>query len=57
MKPDATVMKNLLRKRKVELQKIINQMKQDELHSSTVFKNLSHELESVKTKITSSTKD
>jgi hypothetical protein len=54
MKPDPMAMKNALRKREVELQKIIKQMKQDNLHSSPVFKNLAQELDTVKTKLTSS---
>jgi hypothetical protein len=51
MKPDPTALKNALKKREVELQKIILQMKQDNLHSSKVYKNLEQELENVKTKI------
>lgn len=53
MKPDAMTLKALLRKREVELQKIIRQMKQDNLHSSTVYKNLETELETVKHKLVS----
>lgn len=45
-------LKALLRKREAELQKIIRQMKQDNLSTSTVYKNLEQELETVKTKIT-----
>ena len=52
MKPDPLAMKAALRKREEELQKIIRQMKQDNLHSSPVYRNLEHELESVKTKLT-----
>jgi hypothetical protein len=48
MKPDAFEMKVVLRKREGELQKIIRQMKQDNLHSSPVYKNLEQELESLK---------
>lgn len=44
-------MKAALRKREIELQKIIRQMKQDNLHSSPVYKNLEQELETVKTKL------
>jgi hypothetical protein len=51
MKPDPMALKNALRKREVELQKIISQMKQDNLHSSPVYKNLEHELNTVKTKL------
>lgn len=51
MKPDAETLKALLRKREVELQKIIRQMKEDNLHSSTVYKNLELELENVKSKL------
>jgi hypothetical protein len=52
MKPDPMAMKGALRKREVELQKIIRQMKQDNLHSSPVYKNLEQELETVKNKLT-----
>jgi len=48
MKPDPLTLKLALRKREVELLKIIRQMKQDNLHSSPVYKNLEQELESVK---------
>jgi hypothetical protein len=51
MKPDPETLKALLKRREVELQKIIRQMKQDNLHSSPVFKNLEQELESVKNKL------
>jgi hypothetical protein len=53
MKPDPMAMKAALRKREIELQKIIRQMKQDNLHSSPVYKNLEQELETVKTKLIS----
>lgn len=53
MKPDAVTLKALLRKRENELQKIIRQMKQDNLHSSPVYKNLEQELENVKNQLTS----
>jgi hypothetical protein len=52
MKPDPMTLKVALRKREAELQKIIRQMKQDNLHSSTVYKNLEQELETVKNKLT-----
>jgi hypothetical protein len=52
MKPDPLAMKLLLRKREVELQKIIRQMKHDNLHSSPVYRNLEHELESLKHQLT-----
>lgn len=51
MKPDSLALKNALRKREAELQKLIHQMKQDNLHSSTVYKNLENELGNVKTKL------
>jgi hypothetical protein len=57
MKPDPVALKNALRKREVELQNIILQMKQDNLHSSKVYKNLEQELETVKTKLTTHDKD
>jgi hypothetical protein len=52
MKPDPMTMKSLLKKREAELQKIIRQMKQDNLDSSRVYKNLEQELETVKTQLT-----
>ncbi len=45
-------MKAILQKREQELQKIIRQMKNDNLHTSTVYRNLEFELESVKVKLT-----
>jgi hypothetical protein len=51
MKPDPMDLKAALKKRELELQKIIRQMKQDNLHSSPVYKNLEQELESVKSKL------
>lgn len=56
MKPDPLAMKAVLRKREEELQKIIRQMKQDNLHSSPVYKNLEQELATVKTQLTDSIK-
>lgn len=47
-------LKALLRKREFELQKIIRQMKQDNLDSSTVYRNLEQELKKVKNQLTSS---
>ena len=57
MKPDPSSLKNALRKREVELQNIMNQMKSDKLHSSAVYKNLQQELEIVKTEITAVEKE
>ena len=51
MKPDPMTLKAALRKRELELQKIIRQMKQDNLHSSAVYKNLEQELETVKNRL------
>ena len=45
-------LKALLKKREAELQKIIRQMKQDNLDTSQVYRNLEQELESVKHQIT-----
>jgi hypothetical protein len=52
MKPDPLTLKAALRKRELELQKIIRQMKDDNLINSTVFKKLEHELGSVKERLT-----
>lgn len=54
MKPDPLTMKAHLQKREQELQKIIRQMKNDNLHTSTVYRNLENELETVKVKLTDS---
>lgn len=48
MKLDPSAMKVLLRKREMALQKIIRQMKYDNLNSSQVYKNLEQELETLK---------
>ena len=48
MKPDPLAMKVLLRRRETELQKLIRQMKHDQLHSSPVYRNLEQELEALK---------
>lgn len=48
MKPDAKAMKQALRQRESELQRLISQMKHDQLHSSSVYKNLEQELDEVK---------
>lgn len=57
MKPDPVAMKNALRKREAELQNIIRQMKQDNLQTSPVFRNLEQELEEVKNRISYPEKD
>jgi len=51
MKPDPRAMKAALKKREAELQKLIRQMKNDNLHSSPVYRNLEQELETVKTQL------
>ena len=51
MKPDPLTLKAALRKRELELQKIIRQMKDDNLMNSTVFRNLEQELDLVKDKL------
>lgn len=57
MKPDPMTLKSVLRKRQEELQKIIRQMKDDKLHSSPVYKNLSQELERLKSELTTTAKE
>ncbi len=52
MKPDPSAMKALLRRREAELQKIIRQMKHDNLHTSPVYRNLEQELETLKNQMT-----
>lgn len=52
MKPDPLAMKFLLQRRELELQKLIRQMKHDNLHTSPVYKTLEHELDAVKNRLT-----
>lgn len=52
MKPDPSAMKVLLRRREAELQKIIRQMKYDNLQTSPVYRNLEQELETLKNQLT-----
>ena len=49
-------MKLLLKKREVELQKIIRQMKSDKLQTSPVFRNLEQELQSLRRQLTDNEK-
>lgn len=51
MKYDARALKASLLKRELELQRLIRQMKFDQLHNSPVYKNLELELDSVKTQL------
>jgi hypothetical protein len=48
MKPESEATKASLQKRELELQRLIRQMKFDQLHQSQVYKNLEVELSSVK---------
>jgi hypothetical protein len=48
MKPVNEALKASLQKRELELQRLIRQMKFDQLHQSPVYKNLEVELDSVK---------
>jgi hypothetical protein len=48
MKPVTPALKASLLKRELELQRLIRQMKFDQLHQSPVYKNLEVELDSVK---------
>ena len=54
MKPDPLQMKAMLRRREALLQKLIRQMKHDNLHTSPVYKNLEQELDAVKDQLTGS---
>ena len=38
-------------KREMEIKRLMRQMELDKLHTSTVFKNLDHELKSIKQKL------
>ncbi|RAW01671.1 hypothetical protein DQQ10_08435 [Pseudochryseolinea flava] len=57
MKPDSQALKASLQKRELELQRLIRQMKFDQLHQSTVYKNLELELDSVKTQLNQHVED
>jgi len=48
MKPESQALKVSLQRRELELQRLIRQMKFDQLHQSPVYKNLESELDSVK---------
>jgi hypothetical protein len=47
MKPEETTNAALI-KREMEIKRLMRQMELDKLHNSTVFKNLDHELKSIK---------
>ena len=51
MKSDAKALKVTLQKRELELQRLIRQMKLDQLHNSSVYRNLEQELETVKSRL------
>ncbi len=51
MKPDAIAMKQALKKREAELQRLIRQMKDDKLDQGKVYRNLEEELSTVKSRI------
>jgi hypothetical protein len=51
MKPDEKA-KSALLKREMEIKRLIRQMELDKLHSSSVFKNLGHELDNIKYELT-----
>lgn len=51
MNHDPKAVKASLLKRELELQRLIRQMKFDQLHNSTVYKNLEKELASVKDRL------
>jgi len=48
MKPDPREMKLLLRKREIQLQNLMRQMKRDHLDTSPVYRNLEEELETLR---------
>lgn len=51
MNSESKALKSSLQKREMEILRLIRQMKFDQLHNSTVYKNLEQELESVKNKL------
>ena len=51
MKPDPRALKASLLRRELELQRLIRQMKFDQLHNSPVYKNLEKELVTVKAQL------
>jgi hypothetical protein len=50
MKPEEMTNAALV-KREMEIKRLMRQMELDKLHNSTVFKNLDHELKSIKHKL------
>ena len=52
MKSDPKALKASLLKREMELQRLIRQMKFDQLHNSSVYRNLEKELTVVKEQLT-----
>lgn len=52
MKSDPKALKASLLKREMELQRLIRQMKFDQLHTSSVYRNLEKELTVVKEQLT-----
>jgi hypothetical protein len=54
MKSAPQALKTSLQKRELELQRLIRQMKFDQLHQSPVYRNLELELDSVKRQLTAS---
>ena len=55
MKPDANDQKSRLKRRESELQRVLSQMKSDELEQSVVFKQLEKELTRLKSDIVEAT--
>lgn len=51
MNPDPKALRASLLKRELELQRLIRQMKLDQLHKSAVYKNLGEELDTLKKRI------
>lgn len=51
MNPDPKALRASLLKRELELQRLIRQMKLDQLNKSPVYKNLAQELETLKKQI------
>jgi hypothetical protein len=57
MNPESKALKASLQKREMEILRLIRQMKLDQLHSSTVYKNLKEELQHVQTKLATQEQD
>jgi hypothetical protein len=54
MNPDFKALKKALQNRQAELQKLMSQMKSDQLNKSSVYRNLENELSTIREKLENS---